>query len=79
MRRETIIIWNTAWPSMFLYITAVIIGLSFLYGCLSRMSKAGGSDARAHAPKVSMIKLIQSISTALRGESLRIADEMKQI
>jgi hypothetical protein len=64
---------------MFLHITAVTIGLSFLYGYLLRISSAGGSEARAHAPKVSMIKLIQSIITALSGESLRIAEETKQM
>lgn len=43
------------------------------------MSSAGGSVARARAPKVSMIKLTQSIYTAFKGELFKITDPKKTI
>jgi len=59
-----------AWVKIFLHITSVIIASSFGYGCLSKISSGGASVARARAAKVSIIKLTQSIWTALRGVSV---------
>jgi hypothetical protein len=44
-----------------------------------KMLSPGGSVAKARAAKVSIIKLIQSIYTALRGESFRKTDPKKTI
>ena len=71
------IIYQMACPKMFLHMTGVTIGLFFAYGCLVKMSLAGGSVASARAPRVSMTKLTQSICTALRGESLKTTEPKK--
>lgn len=55
---------------MFLHMTAVIIASVFGYGYLSKISSGGASVARARAAKVSIIRLTQSIWTALRGVSV---------
>ena len=70
-----------AWNKMFLNITGVMIDSSFGYGCLSKISSGGASVARARAAKVSIIRLIQRIWTALRGVSIvttALKNTMKQ-
>ena len=52
-----------------------ILWVRFAFKILS----PGGSVAKARAAKVSMIKLIQSIYTALSGESFRKTDPKKTI
>lgn len=49
------------------------------YGHLSRIVASGGSVAKARAARVSMIRLTQSIWTAVNGESLSITDPKKTI
>jgi hypothetical protein len=48
-----------------------------LHGFLFNISSNGGSVARAKAANVSIMRLTQSIYTALRGESLRKTLPMK--
>lgn len=62
---------------MFLHIGRVIMVAFFLVGGLYMTSRRGGSVASASAAKVSMIRLTQSIYTAVRGESLKMTEPMK--
>lgn len=72
-------IWKKACPKIFLFITLLMIGSNFPYGCLSRMASVGISVARARAPKVSMIRLVHRSYTAFSGESERRAELKKTI
>lgn len=63
--------WYTAWPRMFFIMVLEMRGLSRPYGLRSSSDSVGGSVARARDASVSMMRLTQSIWTALRGESCR--------
>lgn len=57
------------------------VTIESLDGCgfLVRILTSGGSVAKARAARVSMIRLTQSIWTAVNGESLSITDPKKTI
>jgi hypothetical protein len=57
---------------MFLHMVALTIFSNRLTGYLSSNASLGGSVARANAANVSIIKLTQSIYTAVSGGSLKI-------
>jgi len=59
-------------PIMFLHMTESTILSNLLDGFLSNKASEGGSVARARAANVSIIRLTQSICTAVRGGSLKI-------
>lgn len=57
---------------MFLHMVAFTIFSNLLTGCLSKSASLGGSVAKAKAAKVSIIRLTQSICTAVKGGSEKI-------
>jgi len=49
------------------------------YGCLARIPSSGGSEARARAAKVSIIRFTQSIYTAVNGGSFKMKEPKNTI
>lgn len=60
------------YPKMFLHIVAFTIFSNRLTGYLSSKASLGGSVANASAANVSIIRLTQSIYTAVSGGSVNI-------
>ena len=62
---------------MFLHITGFTIFSKRDYGSRKSKESLGGSVAKASAAKVSMIKLTQSIWTAVSGGSVKMSEPEK--